>query len=277
MLGDDTPIPEHIIEAVRAAGVPFHRSPERALRAIKRYSDWVQTAKTQPVATAARGARLASGMIVEHAAKDILQADGLAMPPRALARTKDEALAAVAKVGFPLVMKIQSPQAPHKSDIGGVMLNIRDEATLSQRWDEMQAIIADKLPGADIHGVLLESMAEPGMELILGARNDPQWGALIAVGMGGVEAEVTHDIRHLTPESTLEEIEASLGKLKRAALFGPFRGRQPRDLKAVAKAVQQVGQFMQAHPEVRELDVNPLTVLAEGRGAVALDVLMVCD
>ncbi len=262
---------------MRAAGVPFHRSPERALRAINRYAEWVGKAAAQPVALPPRGARLPSGMIVEHAAKDILQSGGLAMPPRALCRTKDEALAAVAKVGFPLVMKIQSPQAPHKSDIGGVMLNIRDEAALSRRWDEMQAIIADKLPGAHIHGVLLESMSEPGLELILGARNDPQWGALIAVGMGGVEAEVTHDIRHLTPESTLEEIEASLLKLKRAALLGPFRGRQPRDVKAVAKAVHQIGQFMQAHPEVRELDVNPLTVLADGRGAVALDVLMVCD
>ena len=276
MLGEDTPVAQTLIDQIRDAGVPFFRSPERALRAVSRYTAWSQVAvQDHDAAATAPAERLKPGTVPEHAAKDLLQASGLPMPPRRLARTLEDAQAAARELGYPLVMKVQSPQASHKSDIGGVLLGIADDEQLKDRWARMQAVIADKLPGADVHGVLIERMSQQGVELILGARNDEHWGALVSVGFGGVEAEVAKDVVHLAPDMTADEIIAKLKTLKRAALFGPFRGREPRDLAAVAVAVQAVGRFMLTHPEVSELDINPLTVLAEGKGAIALDALMV--
>lgn len=277
MLGEDAPIGEDIVDAVRQAGVPFFRSPERALRALQRFTDWAEQAARplsppQPPAT-----RLPPGVILEHQAKDALEAAGLPMPARQTTENLTQAQAAAAKIGFPVALKIQSAATLHKSDIGGVALGVADAADLARQWIRLQAVITERLAGCPSASILVEAMAEPGVELLLGARNDPDWGLLISVGFGGIETEVIADVRHLSPDLTLDEIERSLLRLKRAALLGPFRGRPARDLRAVAQAVQIVSRFMQTHPEVRELDINPLLVLAEGQGVAALDALMVCD
>ncbi len=216
-------------------------------------------------------------MILEHQAKDALEAAGLPMPARQTTENLTQAQAAAAKIGFPVALKIQSAATLHKSDIGGVALGVADAADLARQWIRLQAVITERLAGCPSASILVEAMAEPGVELLLGARNDPDWGLLISVGFGGIETEVIADVRHLSPDLTLDEIERSLLRLKRAALLGPFRGRPARDLRAVAQAVQIVSRFMQTHPEVRELDINPLLVLAEGQGVAALDALMVCD
>jgi hypothetical protein len=120
-------------------------------------------------------------------------------------------------------------------------------------------------------------MAKPGLELILGGRNDPEWGPVLAIGLGGIFAEALRDVRLMPADLAAADIKRELRKLKGAALFGPFRGKPARDLDAVASAVAMLGAFMRAHPEVREVDINPLIVFGEGEGALALDALIACD
>jgi hypothetical protein len=129
-------------------------------------------------------------------------------------------------------------------------------------------------PNAATEGVLVEAMAKPGLELILGARNDPAWGPVLAVGLGGIFAEVFNDVRLLPADLTLAEIGQVLGKLKGAALLGPHRGRPARDIVAIASAISALGTFIRAHPEVNEIDINPLVAFAEGEGVLALDALI---
>jgi acyl-CoA synthetase (NDP forming) len=241
MLGDESPVPADIIDAVRETGVPFFRSPERALRAIARFTAWAeqQDRTPAPARRIVASERLPSGIIPEHAAKTILQQSGLTMPARRLAGNVGDAVAAAQAIGFPVALKIQSAALSHKSDVGGVILGIDDAAALRAGWDRLFDNIATvaAAPCVAIDGVLVERMSGPGLELILGARNDPDWGPVLAVGLGGIFAEALKDICLLPAESTRDEIKSALGRLKGAALLGAFRGKPPRDLDAIAAAV----------------------------------------
>jgi acyl-CoA synthetase (NDP forming) len=280
MLGDESPVPANIIDAVREAGVPFFRSPERALRAIARFTAWAehQGRTPAPARNIVASERLPAGIIPEYAAKTILQQAGLTMPARHLAGNVSDAVAAAQAIGFPVALKIQSAALSHKSDVGGVILGINDAAALRAGWDQLFDNIATAAaaPGVAIDGVLVERMSGPGLELILGARNDPDWGPVLAVGLGGIFAEALKDICLLPADSTRDEIKSALGRLKGAVLFGAFRGKPPRDLDAIAAAVEALGVFMGAHPEVSEVDINPLIAFAEGEGVLALDALISC-
>ena len=118
-------------------------------------------------------------------------------------------------------------------------------------------------------------MSWRGVELIFGARNDPDWGPVLVIGLGGVLAEALHDVRVLAPDLDEAAIADELRKLKGAALLGPFRGQHARDVKAAAKIAASLGAFIMAHPEIAEIDVNPVVVFADGEGAIALDALIV--
>jgi acyl-CoA synthetase (NDP forming) len=281
MLGEDTAIPTEIVSAVRAAGVPFFRSPERALRALARFTAWADRVPSQsappPVAIAER---LRAGIHPEYAAKDILERAGLPMPRRRLVADVEAALTAAREIGFPVVLKIQSAALSHKSEAGGVILGLANEDALRAGWELLHANVRAAAAGAKIHetidGVLVEAMSRQGLELILGGRRDPDWGSVLAVGLGGIFAEALGDVRLMPADLTVAGIKTVLGKLKGAALLGPFRGKPARDLDAVASAAALLGAFMRAHPEVREVDINPLIVFGEGEGALALDALISC-
>jgi acyl-CoA synthetase (NDP forming) len=278
MLGEDTAIPDEIVSAVRA-NVPFFRSPERALRALARFTAWAESAPKGDVSVppASGAERLHPGLHPEHAAKDILERAGLPMPRRRLVTDMAAALVAARGIGFPVALKIQSAALSHKSDAGGVILGLADEDALRAGWERLHANVRASAPNANIDGVLVEAMSKQGLELILGGRNDPEWGPIVAVGLGGIFAEALRDIRLMPADLAVADIRGVLRKLKGAALLGPFRGRPARDLDAVAAAVATLGAFMRAHPEVSEVDINPLMVFGEGEGALALDALIVCD
>jgi acyl-CoA synthetase (NDP forming) len=242
---------------------------------LEQFRAWAE----RPVATKGNEPELAAplraGTISEYEAKDVLESCGLPMPRRRLVHSFAEARDAAGAIGFPVALKLQSQDLTHKSNVGGVILGIADQDELAARWAEMEAVAARHLAGLSNEGSLIERMAARGLELILGARNDPDWGTLISVGLGGVEAEALADVIFLAPDLTGSQIVASLRSLRGAALLDTFRGRPARDVGAVADAVIKVGAFMRAHPEVGELDINPLVVLAAGEGVVALDALMI--
>src|SRR5262249_33106235 len=143
-------------------------------------------------------------------------------------------------------------------------------------WARLVGNIATARPELTLDGVLVERMApKGGLELILGARNDPAWGPVLVVGLGGVMAEALSDIRLLPPDLTEAEVAGEFRRLKGARLLGPFRGAPARDVEAAAAIVARLGAVLRAHPEIAEVDINPLMVYGEGQGALAVDALIV--
>lgn len=277
MLGDEAEVPPALIPEARAANVPFFRSPERAFRALARMTEYgraLEKAKQRVAPVPIEAPPLPGrGTLTEHQSKSYLAACGLAMPKGRLATTRDEARAIAREIGFPVAVKLQSAALAHKSDAGGVLLHIGDEALLDEAWEKLQGIArARKLP---LDGVLVEQMAKRGIETIVGGRRDKQWGPVMLVGLGGIWAEALSDTRLLPVGLDEAEIAAEIRELRGAKLLAGMRGTAPADVAALAKTVRLIGAIMIARPEIAEIEINPLAVLPQGEGALALDALIV--
>jgi acyl-CoA synthetase (NDP forming) len=255
------------------AGMPFIQGlPEtvRALQSLVRY------AAAQRRGVAALPAPRGSADKLAGARLDALLAEhGLRAPRSAPARSADEAAAQAAAIGFPVAVKIVSPQASHKTEVGGVALGLRDAAAVRGAADAMARRLAASDPKAQIDGFLVQEMVD-GLEMILGVREDPQFGPFMLVGLGGVMVEVMRDVAiRLLPVGE-DEARDMLRSLRGAALLGAFRGRSPRDTDAVVRAMTGLSRLFADHrPWLTDLEINPLIVLAEGQGARAVDVRLV--
>jgi acyl-CoA synthetase (NDP forming) len=268
-------VPAEYIRDLRAAGIPYFPSPDRAFRAISRFGQAaaldLATSGAAPIA--AEGLP-AEGVVPEYLSKRILGPIGIPFPNGRFATTVAEAQAAAEAIGYPVVLKAQSADLSHKSDAGGVVLNLADSDAVAEGWARLSANIAHHAPGLVLDGVLVEGMGKRGVELIVGAKNDPEWGPVILAGFGGVQAEILQDVRLLAPDLPVEAIEAELHKLKSGALLSGFRGSPALDVRAVAELIARLGQVMLGSPSIREVDLNPVVVYPAGEGAVALDALM---
>ena len=268
-------VPEDHVRGLRQLGIPYFPAPDRAFRALKRLSE-----RAARDFDAAEGApyRLESiaqtGIIPEYRAKALLAPAGIPFPSGRMATSLEEAQAAASEIGFPVVLKAQAAALPHKSDAGGVVLGLGNADELRRGWDRLQAAIAANAPDIVLEGVLVERMGARGTELIVGARNDPDWGPAILVGFGGVQAELTTDVRLLPHDLTRGAILRELRLLKSGALFDGFRGSPPLDVEAAAEIVGALGRVLTGTPEVREIDLNPVVVYPRGQGAIALDALI---
>jgi len=276
-LDEGAPIPSAYMEELRALGVPFFPSPERAFRALARLTKFTAKSDQLPASAAVSQANLTlpSGILPEYQSKEVLRAAGIPTPAGALARTLDEAQTTAARIGFPVVLKVQSAHLSHKSDVGGVILNLHETTALAAAWERLHEDLARTLPEIVLDGVLVERMAKRGAELIIGGRSDQEWGSVLLVGFGGVLAEALHDVRLLPPDLSLDAIIGELHQLKSAILLRGFRGSPALDVCAVAGIVQQVGNLMRSVPDIQEIDINPVVVYPEGQGALALDALIV--
>ena len=218
----------------------------------------------------------AEAFATEASAKAVLAEAGLPVPREAIAANGDEALAAARAMGFPLVLKIVSPDIAHKTEVGGVFVGARSEAQLLEEYAHLLARVAQKAPGARIAGVLVAQMVQGGVELILGTKKDPMFGPMVMVGLGGIFAENFKDVA-LQPAPVDEaQATAMLQSLKAFALLDGARGRPKADVPAAAKAIAALSRFAVRYGDsVSEIDINPLMVLDLGRGAHALDALLV--
>jgi acyl-CoA synthetase (NDP forming) len=265
-------VPRHYVERLRDLGVPYFTSPERAFRAVARVRQ-TSLLRARGVSSATIPAlELPSGTVPEHKAKRILAAIGIPVGAARLATTCDEALDAAAEIGFPVVLKAQSAALSHKSDAGGVVLDLRDRDAVVAGWTALQHDVAAALPALALDGVLVERMAPRGIELILGGRNDPDWGAVTLVGFGGLFAEAVEDVRLLPADLPVAAIEGELLALKSAKLLRGFRGAPPLAVAAAAQVVALIGALLRAHPEIAEIEINPLVVYPDR--VLALDALM---
>jgi acyl-CoA synthetase (NDP forming) len=211
----------------------------------------------------------------EAGAKAVLAQAGLPVLPERVVRNAAEAADAAASMGFPVVLKILSPDLPHKTEVGGVVLDLRDAAAVAAAHDAMLARVRAAASGARIEGVLVAPMLRGGTELILGAKRDPVFGPVVLVGLGGIFAEVMQDVAlRLAPVDEAEAM-AMLRGLKASPVLDGARGRPKADLPAAARAIAALSRFAAAHAaDIAEIDINPLLVLPQGQGAVALDALI---
>jgi acyl-CoA synthetase (NDP forming) len=276
---EDVPLPEEAAAILRGNHMVVMRSPERAIRALSTLTAHARRQRARSDSTAHRPfaglPALGRGVQPEWLGKELLKAIGVPVPAGALARTPDEAARIAARIGYPVVLKAQSADLAHKSEAGGVILNIADEAALRQQWNTLHANVARARPGLVLDGVLIETMGERGLELVVGARRDPMWGPVLLIGLGGVWIEALGDVRLLPVAAGKDRIIAELGKLKAAKLLGGFRGSPPVDVGAVADIAGAIGRLMATRPDIVEIDVNPVVALADGQGALALDALVI--
>ena len=179
-------------------------------------------------------------------------------------------------LGWPVALKVESPDLLHKTDAGAVLLNVEDADALLEGYEEIVANAQAAQPDATIHGVLVQEMAPRGIETILGMLHDPSWGPAVAVGIGGTLVEVLKDRQLLLPPVAESEARAALGALRAARLFDGVRGAPPSDVAGLTEALVRFSELCQdLAGEVAEIDVNPLLVLPEGQGVLALDALIV--
>jgi acyl-CoA synthetase (NDP forming) len=279
-MGGDQIMDPNVKPTLANKGIPFFKSPERAIRALARADKYGEALR--------RGVRKKSGIKVPAAkmpkgggalnevqGKAALKAAGIAVPKGALAKTLTEAKTIATKIKYPVVLKAQSAALTHKSDAGGVAVNIKTAKELGDAWKKMQSDVKKARPDLKLDGILVEKMGKKGVEIVVGARRDPAWGPTLMIGLGGVFTEALKDVRFLPADSHPATIEAELTKLRGAKLLGAFRGEKPRDVAALAEAAARIGALMIATPELDDIDVNPLIVYAEGEGVIAVDALLV--
>ena len=278
-LDEGADVPEERIAALRAAGIPWLPTTERAFRAVARLTALSQrdlADNSLPPVTIADVSNH-RGVVPEYQAKLLLVQHGIAFPPGRFAKTANEAVSVADAIGYPVAMKAQAAALGHKSDAGGVLLKLADGRAVREAFDLIHANVASYSADIQLDGVLVEAMGRMGVEMIVGAKNDPEWGTVMLAGFGGVTAEILQDVALFTPDMAEDLVIAELLKLKQAPLLSGWRGSPALDVAALAKLIMRVGQTMTGNPTIREIDLNPVIVYPDGQGVMALDALMLVD
>ncbi len=276
-----------LAEAEADANSTVFRSMDRCFAAIAAWHRWedrraarlaeparVRLADDEAIrVVAARLVADRTPVIAEREAKALLAAYGVPVVRETLAQDAASALAAAAAIGFPVSMKVESPQIPHKTEAGVIRLNVRDAHSAAQAYAEITAAAA-RVPGAHINGVLVQPMIPPGVEVMVGARVDPVFGPMLMVGLGGVFVEMLKDTVVAQAPVSAHQARAMLGSLRGAAMLTGFRGSPPVDQERLADAIARLSELIADHPaSIAEFDVNPLICSADA--VVAVDALIV--
>lgn len=262
--------PEPAVDAMRAM-VERRRWLERPPREIERLD--VDREKVEQALSAVR--EQGRTKVGDAESRQIAQAYGIVMPRSELARDEEQAVTIAEEIGYPVAMKIASPDILHKTDIGGVKLNLVSASDVRDAFDLLMYRANRYMPQADIWGALVQEMVPQGREVLIGINRDPQFGPLLVVGLGGIYVEVLRDVSfRIAPIARWEAVEM-IGELRSSPLLLGQRGESPSDVDAIVDCMLRVSQLAVDFPEIVELDVNPLMVQEEGKGAVALDMRLV--
>ena len=210
--------------------------------------------------------------LVEYEAKQVLKAYGLPLPEEKLAKTLDEAIKYANEIGYPVVMKLMSPQILHKSDAKVVMLNIKNDEELKQKWEEIHENARKYKADAEILGVLIAPMLKPGREIIIGVTEDPQFGHALMFGLGGIFVEILKDVTFRIIPIEEKDAWAMIKSIKGYPILAGARGEAPADMKAIVDMMLKVSQLIDDLKDyIKEMDLNPVFVYPEGEGAVIVD------
>jgi acyl-CoA synthetase (NDP forming) len=249
------------------AGLAYHRFQQRRAAAAE---------PTVPPGPARQFLGGHGRVICEYEAAELLGAYGIATLPQRLATNADDAVAAAEAIGWPVALKVQSPDLPHKTEAKALALGIADAAALRRAYAAITANARGFAPAAEIRGVLVQAMARPGIELIAGVADDTDFGPIVMCGLGGVLAELYRDVAFAPAPLTRADADAMLDKLRAARLLAGMRGAPPSDRAAFADLLVRLGQIAaDARGRIAEIDLNPVIVYPDGQGIAVADALIV--
>jgi acyl-CoA synthetase (NDP forming) len=250
------------------AGVPVFPTPERGIAALAQFFRFAPPSQPEgvaPAVPATPGLRLLPG----QEAAEMLARAGIPVASAPLATTPDEAVELARQFGYPVVLKVASPDIPHKSDMGGVHLNVANDEAVRAAFQDILATIRLHDRQLEVNGVTVSPMAKlGGLEVILGTLTDPQYGPTLMFGLGGIYTEIYQDVAFLILPADEEEIEGLIRSIKGYPLLTGFRGQPKRDLAALKYAMQSLASFAQRHPELDQVELNPLLLYEKGLFAV---------
>ncbi len=275
------------IKILREGKIPQYDSPESAVATIKVIADYVRwrsrpkrVVKLFPVnrrkVENIINRRLRQGVreIGETDSKEILEAYGFVTPKGSIATTAEQAVNIAGQLGYPVVLKIWSPDILHKSDVGGVRLGLNSNQEVKDAFDLMMFRIPKKRPDAEILGVLVQEMCKKGKEVILGMHRDVHFGPLMMFGMGGIMVEVLKDVSFYLAPLTAEEARQMLVSTKTYQILKGVRGQEGVDIEKIAEGLQRLSQLVTEFPQIEQMDINPYVVGPEGTTPIAVDARM---
>jgi acetyltransferase len=273
---------QEVVRTLAEVGVPFLEGSETAMMALRhlrehrRFLDGDnERPQPAPPSSKAHGVGSAHRVLGNAEAMRLLREFGIPLAETVPAKDVDEAVLGAQRVGYPVVLKVDSPDIVHKTDVGGVRVGCANADAVRQAFREIRDEISRRAPGARVDGVLVQRMIAGGTEMIVGVKHDPTFGTAVVCGFGGVFVEVMRDVSVRVPPLDTAEALAMIGELRGSALLRGARGRPRADVEALADTLVRVAAFADAHREnLRALDLNPLLVLEEGRGVVAVDWLI---
>lgn len=269
---------KELVERFQNAGIPVLPTTKYGFRALQHLQDFISHD------TIKREARLAipeahsanTRALSEYESKKLLADNGVPVDLGYIAKTKAEVKEYAEKIGYPLVMKVESNDILHKSDVGGVMLNIKSLEQAEEAYDKILANAAQHAPNAKINGILMQKMLKAGTEMIIGLNSDPQFGPMLLVGMGGVFVEVFKDAALYPVPLNHDEALHMLQSLKSFKLLNGYRGNPPADIEALTDMMVKISDFAYRKKDtLKELDMNPLFVYPKGEGVAIADALAV--
>jgi acetyltransferase len=277
------------INILTSYGIPNYPFPERAANAFSAMSGY-RSIKTRPnpeymhfevdqisARKVVNQVRSENRLTIGDAeSREILQAYGLRIPKSEIAETPETAITIAGKIGYPVVLKIASPDILHKTDVGGVKIGLQNATDVRDAFELMVYRAQRYIPDARIWGCLVQEMAPSGgLEVLVGMNRDPQFGPLLTFGLGGIYVETLRDVTFSVAPLSHQEAEEMLTQVRAHALLDGVRGQPPMDKAAIVDTLLRVSQLVQDFPEITEMDINPLMVYQQGEGALALDMRLV--
>lgn len=275
------------VKLLQKNGVPVYRFPEnaaQALGALHQANRWYHR-KQLPQYKVAFDSKKAHELLAEYRnagktvlgeleGSEILKTYGFNILPMELATSATHAGQIAEKIGYPVVMKIVSPQILHKTDAGGVKIGLQNAKSVQHAFDEIMANARKYNENAEINGVLVQKMAPPGEEVILGMKRDPNFGPLLMFGLGGIFVELFKDVVFRIAPFGRNVARRMIKDIKGYPMLKGFRGRPKADIEAIEKMLVCLGRLAENHPEIEELDINPLLVHGKGKGATVADIVI---
>jgi len=213
--------------------------------------------------------------LTELESKQILKEVGINTTEIGLARSKEEAVAYSQELGFPVVLKIVSPDILHKTDVGGVKLSLNNKEDVGNAYDEIISAIKKHQPSAKIQGVSVQPMARPATEVIIGMSKDPQFGPVLMFGLGGILVEILKDISFRIVPLTGRDANEMIREIKGYPVLEGYRGQEPANIAVLEQLLLKVSEFVESKPEIKELDINP--IFAYRDSALAIDARVILE
>jgi len=214
-------------------------------------------------------------ILTEFESKKFLKQAGIPVVETRLARTQKEAVEFSRKMGFPVALKIASPDIVHKSDSGGVKLSLKNVSEVRTAFREIMDGVEEKNPSASIQGVSVQKMARPGTEVIVGTSKDPQFGPVIMFGLGGIFVEVLKDVSFRIIPLNKRDAKEMIEDIKGYPALQGYRGKEPADIPALMEMILKISKVMEENPEIKELELNP--IMAYKKGALAVDARIILE